>query len=168
MISGQEPPAPGTERVFSRKQIFVFAAFLTVNALFPVSRREFYPLATPRLFADAPKVYCDYEIRDENGKVLPQVWFGLQRQYYGLEGYTVADPDPHEGALKNPETIDRFGVVATHAEIAVMVEPRIAERGLQAVTIRQRVFGIVDENHVGLTAERQWRFTAHGEHERNQ
>ena len=167
MISEQEPRALGTERVFSRKQIFVFAAFLIVNALFPLSRRELYPLATPRLFADAPKVYCEYEILDENGKALPQVWFGLQRQYYGLEGYTVADPEPHEGALKNPETIDRLGVVPTRLEIAAMVESRIAERDLQAVTIRQRVFGAVDDNRVGLTAEREWRFTARREHDRN-
>lgn len=119
----------------------VLAAFLLAVSLVSLTVGDLYPFTDPSLFSDAPRLYCRYRVIDrDSGEELPAAWFGLHRNYYGLDGYSDARSEPHRGARLAAPTLDRFGRVAAAKEVRGAVLAGLALLPLEhASTTRVRV-----------------------------
>lgn len=134
------------------------ALFVVANVAIPLCCAELYPFTNAALFSDAPRVLCDYEITAPSGEHLPNMSFGISRQYWGLRGFSSVNPNPHPRAIQLPTTIDRVGQVPSKEEVTEVIQQNLRVlRSLEYVEVQQRVLGAIDENRVGVTQRRTWR-----------
>lgn len=140
------------------KEFTVAAIFVLANIVVPLTTDELYPFSNPKLFVDAPKVYCNYTIRKEDGTELNPKLFGLEFRYFGLEGYTLQTPGPSPGARRLPTTVVRAGHVASREEVVNIVQKNLKSfPSLDYVDVTQLIVGDYDGNIIGMTGENKWR-----------
>jgi hypothetical protein len=135
-----------------RLQLLAFSLFLLVNAVAPFTLGEVFPFTRSPRFSDQPTRYCEYTVYDENMNILPAEPYGLQQQYHGI---------PHGAGvgIRPQPTINRFGLVASEAEIRTHLVPLMKARSRETLLIEQRVIGAIDSQHVGVIPgqTRHWR-----------
>ncbi len=104
------------------------------------------------MFREEPKVYCQYKVFDDKGNQLPNDFFGLQMNYDGNpEGYGVG--------ITPPETINKFGSVASDSAVKEMVTERLQQLPYKSITVERRVIEDIDGNLVGVKGQPTlWRF----------
>jgi hypothetical protein len=134
-----------------RGELLAAGLFCAVSVAGPLWRVELYPFTRAPMFADAPRRYCDYAVFDLDGKALPAVDFGLQRNYWG-------NPVGVGVGFRPPEGIDDFGAVPEPGVVVRTVERHLARfPHLEAVQVMREVIGPVDERRVGVVSRERWR-----------
>ena len=66
-----------------RRDLLFIATFVLLNVLIPLLIMDLYPFSRAPMFADAPQLYCDYQLFDPRGNALDVLDFGLHRNYWG-------------------------------------------------------------------------------------
>ena len=99
------------------------------------------------MFADAPRLYCDYAAYAPDGRQItdPETLkqLGLQRNYWGNPlGVGV-------GFMPAP-SVDEFGKVVFRQEVINAVTPRLARFEWDYINVEQTVIGPTDANHLGV------------------
>jgi hypothetical protein len=133
-----------------RKELLAVALFGLASAVVPLLRTELYPFSRVPMFAAAPRCYCGYAVHDPEGRLLPLLEFGLQRNYWG-------NPVGVGVGFEPPPTLDRFGEVPGREEVTRHVEHHLSRiETLAYVEVVQEVIGPVGQG-VGPVATRRWR-----------
>jgi hypothetical protein len=144
----------------ARRGLGVITAWVALQLVAPLFYLELYPFSRSPMFRDAPRVYCEYEVVDDEGRSLPLADFQLTRVYFGNPPGLGVGHGP-------PVTIDRFGEITPQKELLASVVEGLARRGgPEVVTVTRRVVGSVDEQTVGVTSTQRWRVQLDGGVER--
>ena len=134
-----------------RRDLFFIATFLLLNVLIPLLIVDLYPFSRAPMFADAPHLYCDYQIFDPRGNALDVLDFGLHRNYWG-------NPVGEGVGINPPQTVDQFGVIGDPEKITTHVQSRLRQRPeLAYVEVVQKVIGDEDGRRVGVVRQHSWR-----------
>jgi len=134
-----------------RTELLAVALFALLNVIIPLWLVDLYPFSRAPMFADAPLLYCDYQVFDPDGKALPVLDFGLQRNYWG-------NPIGVGVGFRPPETVDRFGAIADQAEVTEMVRRRLATfPDFAFVDVQQDEIADQDGQRVGVVRGKRWR-----------
>jgi hypothetical protein len=151
----QDGPVPSSPPRWSAtprgcRELMAAALFCLICLLVPLCTTDLYPFSQAPMFADAPQHYCDYSLTDADGRPLPLADFGLQRNYWG-------NPLGVGVGYHPPESVDRFGTVATEDEVTAFLRRRLARHPeLRSVHVTQAVIGDVDGQHVGSVEKKTW------------
>jgi hypothetical protein len=134
-----------------RRDLFFIATFVLLNVLIPLLIMDLYPFSRAPMFADAPQLYCAYQLYDQKGNALDVLDFGLHRNYWG-------NPVGEGVGFKPPLTLDQFGVIGDPEAITTHVQGRLRQRpDLAYVDVVQEVIGDEDGRRVGVIRKRRWR-----------
>lgn len=124
----------------------VAGLFLAANILLPVCYGDFYPFTSAPMFRDAPQLYCNYKVVDDEQQMIDPHMALCQRIYDGNPvGYGVG--------LKPPPVIENFGCVRTKEELAEHLKlllQRAEHQSRNSLTIFQEVIGPHDDLSVGV------------------
>ncbi len=120
-----EPGWASTPR--GRKELLVVGLFCVTFAVVPLLTTELYPFSRAPMFADAPRLYCDYVVRLPDGRQLTDetdkptlTKLGVQRNYWGNPLGVGVGYEP-------PLTVDDFGKVADKEVVVEMVTKRLEQ-----------------------------------------
>src|SRR5262245_45102522 len=118
--SSQPRPVDWMHTPRGRQDLLLISGFLLVNLLVPLLIVDLYPFSRAPMFADAPRLYCDYHVYDPEGSELhlagpdgkarvlvdgkPVPALGLHRNYWG-------NPIGAGVGFIPPQTVDQFGKV---------------------------------------------------------
>jgi hypothetical protein len=134
-----------------RKELLAVALYCLAAAGMPLACTELYPFSRAPMFADAPRLYCDYHVRAPDGTELPPRDFGVQRNYWG-------NPVGVGFGFFPPDTVDSFGTVAGAEDVTRQVGNHLRRfPDLPWVEVTQEVVGPVDADHVGPVAVHRFR-----------
>jgi len=134
-----------------RRDLFFIATFLLLNVLIPLLIVDLYPFSRAPMFADAPQLYCSYQLFDPRGNPLDVLDFGLHRNYWG-------NPVGEGVGFKPPHSVDQFGIIGDPEEITPHVQNRLRQwPELAYVEVLQEVIGDEDGRRVGVIRKRRWR-----------
>jgi hypothetical protein len=126
----------------------VFCAALVIAPWFVI---DLFPFSQAPMFADAPREFCNYIVYDPQGRELPPLAFGVQRNYWG-------NPVGVGTGFLPPASVDSFGEVASEDAVREIVGRHLREKtGLPYVEVVQQVLAAVDDEHVGVRQVRRWR-----------
>lgn len=115
-----------------RWQLVAAGLFVAIQLIAPFTLGERYPFTISPMFQDQPGEYCLYEVLGPEGERLdPRPW-GLHLVYDG-------NPPGLGVGLRPTPTLHSFGEVASEAEIAEWIQPRLKAQGREQVTVRQTV-----------------------------
>jgi hypothetical protein len=149
MTNSPGPPWSATPR--GRCELLAAGLFCLANLLVPLFITDLYPFSQAPMFADSPRHYCDYALTDPEGRPLPLLDFGLQRNYWG-------NPLGVGVGYHPPESVDHFGSVATENEVTTFLQRRLSRfPDLPFVHVTQEVIGDVDGQHVGTIDKTTWK-----------
>jgi hypothetical protein len=149
MTGSPSPSWSSTPR--GRRELLAAGLFCLANLLVPLFITDLYPFSQAPMFADSPRQYCDYSVTDPDGRPLPLLDFGLQRNYWG-------NPLGVGVGYHPPESVDQFGSVATTDEVTAFLERRLSRLPhLPFVQVTQEVIGDVDGQHVGVIKKKTWK-----------
>lgn len=120
-----EPGWASTPR--GRKELLVVGLFCATFAVVPLLTTELYPFSRAPMFADAPRLYCDYGVRLPDGRQITDetdkatlTKLGVQRNYWGNPLGVGVGYEP-------PPTVDDFGKVADKEFVVEMVAKRLEQ-----------------------------------------
>lgn len=136
-----------------RKELFLVGGFVLLNLLIPLLVVDLYPFSRAPMFADAPRLYCDYHLFGPGGEQLSLLTFGLHRNYWG-------NPIGAGVGFLPPPTVDRFGIIASREEVTAHLQNQLRARPeLTFVEVVQEVISDVDGQHVGAmeAMTQRWR-----------
>lgn len=138
-----------------RKELLVVGLFCLTFAVVPLVTTELYPFSRAPMFADAPRLYCDYAVYTPDGRQITDsatlTKLGVQRNYWGNPLGVGVGFEPAPSA-------DDFGKVAPKDAVVGMVARRLEGfPDLQYVEVEQRVVGPIDADHVGVQRAERWR-----------
>jgi len=101
-----------------RKELAAVGLFCLAFALVPLVTTELYPFSRAPMFADAPRLYCDYAVYTPDGERITDLptltKLGVQRNYWGNPLGVGVGYEP-------PPTVDEFGAVAAKDSVVAMV-----------------------------------------------
>jgi hypothetical protein len=139
--SSSPPPWLNTPR--GRRDLIFIAVFVLLNVVIPLLIVDLYPFSRAPMFADAPQVYCNYQLYDPSGQALDVLDFGLHRNYWG-------NPVGEGVGFRPPRSIDEFGAVPDASVVTDHLLIRLRQRpDLRYVEVVQEVIGAVDDQKVG-------------------
>jgi hypothetical protein len=139
-----------------RGRIWIIAAWAALQIVAPILYLELYPFSRSPMFRDAPRLYTEYEVVDDEGRSLPLADFQLSRVYFG-------NPPGLGVGYEPPATIDRFGEVTPEEALLSSVGEGLSRRGgPEVVTVTRRVIGAVDARTVGVISAQSWRVKREG------
>jgi hypothetical protein len=125
--------------------------FVLVSLAVPLLVTDLCPFSKAPMFADSPKLYCDYQVFSPQGEKLEPIDFGLQRNYWG-------NPPGVGVGYSPPESVDVFGQVASREAVEEMVSRRLTARpDLPFVEVIQILVFPLPEGRLGTREENRWR-----------
>lgn len=117
-----EPGWASTPR--GRKELLAVGLFCATFAVVPLLTTELYPFSRAPMFADAPRLYCDYAVYAPDGRPVADAAtltkLGVQRNYWGNPLGVGVGYEP-------PPTVDDFGRVAPKDAVIAVVERRLEQ-----------------------------------------
>ena len=124
-------------------EVIFIIGFLGLNLCAPVVFGERFPFTIAPMFCDEPSCYCEYEVRDAEGKPVELAELRMQRVYDG-------NPVGLGVGIEPPATLDQFGVVPTREEVTEhLLKQMDAWPETPFLSVEMTVVGATDDNHVG-------------------
>jgi hypothetical protein len=139
----EQPGSLNPKKRSRQAEVLFIIGFVGLNLCAPVVFGERFPFTISPMFCDEPSCYCEYEVRDAEGKPVELADLKMQRVYDG-------NPVGLGVGIEPPATLDQFGAVPTREEVTEHLLKQIeAWPETSFLSVELTVVGATDADHVG-------------------